>query len=65
MSTIDNALAANLGYAKNYRPTRGSVQLPTIAVAICMDRRFSDGPAKWPNRFDSWADTALAVQTKY
>jgi carbonic anhydrase len=44
MSIIDNALAANRKYAKNYNPTLGKPPAPKIAVVTCMDPRLSDLP---------------------
>src|ERR1700677_642900 len=42
MSIIDNAVAANRDYAKNYYPALGKRPTPKIAVVTCMDPRLSD-----------------------
>src|ERR1700677_5044122 len=44
MSIIDNAVAANRDYAKNYYPALGKRPTPKIAVVTCMDPRLSDLP---------------------
>ncbi len=42
MSLIDEALAANRNYAKNYYPALGKRPAPKVAVVTCMDPRLSD-----------------------
>jgi len=44
MSIIDNALKANLAYAKKYDRKQGAPPAPKIAVVTCMDPRLSDLP---------------------
>jgi carbonic anhydrase len=44
MSIIDNALAANLNYAKTYDSALGKRPAPKIVVVTCMDPRLSDLP---------------------
>ena len=44
MSIIDNALAANLNYAKTYNSALGRRPAPKIVVVTCMDPRLSDLP---------------------
>jgi carbonic anhydrase len=44
MSIIDNALRANLTYAKQHDPKLGQRPAPKIAVVTCMDPRLSNLP---------------------
>ena len=42
MSIIDETLAANRNYAKDYYPALGKRPAPKLAVVTCMDPRLSD-----------------------
>jgi carbonic anhydrase len=44
MSIIDNALKANLQYAKRHQPKLGERPAPKIVVVTCMDPRLSNLP---------------------